>query len=147
MNHIYYLENSYIHFIVNDNIYILTLKSFKKGEGTILLNYAIDYSNHIHKNILLDDISIRYRQLNNINVEKAELLKGAFSMEDCRKFLTSYKILVILFSDASKLAGEKELEAFIFFVQGVKIQQAKGTFTMEYSINVRGIGNNRKSVY
>ena len=49
MNHIYYFNNSYIHFIVYDNIYIVTLCSFNKGEGTILLNEVINYANHIFK--------------------------------------------------------------------------------------------------
>lgn len=70
----------------------------------------------------------------NFNVEKAQQNKGAFSMEDCRQFLNAYKVLVSLFSDDTKMAGEPELEAFVFIVQGCKVQQGKGVFTMEGSV-------------
>jgi hypothetical protein len=69
MNHIYYFNNSYIHFVVYDNIYIVTLRSFNKGEGTILLNDVIIYANHIFKNILLDDMTTRYREDHNIYIK------------------------------------------------------------------------------
>jgi hypothetical protein len=68
------------------------------------------------------------------NVERAQLLKGGFSLEDCRQFLDATKILVAFFSEDTKLANKSESDAFTAIVQGVRIQQSKGTFSMEGSV-------------
>ncbi len=69
------------------------------------------------------------------NVERAQLLKGAFSLEDCRQFLQACTTLVSLFKNEDlKIATKEDLDAFAFVVQGVRVQQAKGTFSMEGSV-------------
>jgi hypothetical protein len=70
----------------------------------------------------------------NFHVSKAQESKGAFSMEDCRHYLNAYKLLTNFLAEDTKMAGEPELEAFVFVVQGCKVQQAKGAFTMEVSV-------------
>jgi hypothetical protein len=68
------------------------------------------------------------------NVERAQLLKGGLSLEDCRQFLDATKVLLTFFSEETKLANKSESDAFTAIVQGVRIQQSKGTFSMEGSV-------------
>jgi len=68
-----------------------------------------------------------------INVERAQLSKGAFSMEDCKQFLSSIKTLSAFFSD-DKIATHEEFKAFLFILESVKLHQSKGTFTLECSV-------------
>jgi hypothetical protein len=66
-------------------------------------------------------------------VEQAQLKKAIFSMEDCRNFLISYKILSDFYTNKT-LVSQKEIDAFTCFCNGVKLQHGKGIFTIEGSV-------------
>src|SRR5687767_10348351 len=80
-----------------------------------------------------------------LNLEKAQEVKGGFTMQECKAFVECVKPLVTLFSPSEeskessseeKVAGSEEVEALSTLTHLCEIQQSKGVFSINGSVMI-----------
>lgn len=78
------------------------------------------------------------------NIAAAQKVTGAFTMADCRELLKSFRSLAEFFVEVNnnidetpkKLAGEEVISAFNVLIKAAEVQQAKGVFSIEGSVEL-----------
>ena len=73
-----------------------------------------------------------------LNLEKAQEVKGGFTMQECKSFVECVKPLVALFSpsDEELVAGNAEVDALATLTHLCEIQQSKGVFSINGSVMI-----------
>ena len=72
-----------------------------------------------------------------LNLESAQQIKGAFTMQECKQFLDCVKTLVTFFTPSEeRFADKEEIEALSTLTDLCCVQQSKGIFSINGSVMI-----------
>jgi len=70
------------------------------------------------------------------NMDQAQVIKGTFTLQDCKNFLEAKNALLSFFSAEEGYAKQNVFDAFEVFVSGCHKQTASGVFHIEGSVMI-----------
>jgi hypothetical protein len=70
------------------------------------------------------------------NMDQAQVIKGTFTLQDCRNFLEAKNTLLSFFNTEEGYAKQNVFDAFEVFVSGCHKQTASGVFHIEGSVMI-----------
>lgn len=70
------------------------------------------------------------------NMDQAQVIKGAFTLQDCKNFLEAKNTLLSFFNAEEGYAKQNVFDAFEVFVSGCHKQTASGVFHIEGSVMI-----------
>lgn len=70
------------------------------------------------------------------NMDQAQVIKGTFTLQDCKNFLEAKNALLSFFNSEEGYAKQNLFDAFEIFISGCHKQTASGVFNIEGSVMI-----------
>lgn len=120
-----------------ESVQPMQLKGKEESDGE-LIPINPDSENSTSENSSVESEECKTIQFLYANIEAAQQKTGAYTMLDCRNILFAYKIILNFFKTITteSISEPIILNSFEIFLKAIEVQQAKGVFTMQGSVEL-----------